>query len=124
MKGGSHHLVALSVVTALVWTSAVAAADVSVAVDATSPSHSISPRLYGIFFEDINFAGDGGLNAELVKNGTFEFPQPLMGWTAVAQDRAQGTLRVIDDDPANPRNPHFLRLQASDSDNSIGVSNE
>src|SRR5512145_3106298 len=56
------------------------AADVSLRIDADKPAHAISPRLYGVFFEDINFGGDGGLSAELVKNGSFEFPRALMGW--------------------------------------------
>src|SRR5690606_37469516 len=42
--------------------------------------------MYGLFFEDINFAADGGLYAELVKNRSFEFDQPLMGWTQPATD--------------------------------------
>ena len=32
----------------------------------------IQPTMYGIFFEDINYAADGGLYAELVKNRSFE----------------------------------------------------
>ena len=38
----------------------------------------IQPTMYGLFFEDINYAADGGLYAELVKNRSFEFPQHLM----------------------------------------------
>ena len=41
---------------------------------------AIQPTMYGIFFEDINYAADGGLYGELVKNRSFEFPQHLMGW--------------------------------------------
>jgi len=37
---------------------------------------NISPHLYGIFFEDINFAGDGGLYAEMVRNRSFEDIRP------------------------------------------------
>src|SRR5690606_6963245 len=37
---------------------------------------AISPRMYGIFFEDINFAGDGGLYAEMVRNRSFEDIRP------------------------------------------------
>lgn len=36
--------------------------------------------MYGIFFEDINFAADGGIYAELIKNRSFEFDEPLTGW--------------------------------------------
>nr|WP_223198193.1 alpha-L-arabinofuranosidase C-terminal domain-containing protein [Maribacter arenosus] len=41
----------------------------------------IQPTMYGIFFEDINFAADGGLYAEMIKNRSFEFEDPKMGWT-------------------------------------------
>jgi alpha-N-arabinofuranosidase len=40
----------------------------------------IQPTMYGVFFEDINFAADGGLYAEMIKNRSFEFDTPLMGW--------------------------------------------
>ena len=39
----------------------------------------IQPTMYGLFFEDINYAADGGLYGELVKNRSFEFPDRLMG---------------------------------------------
>ena len=35
----------------------------------------IQPTMYGLFFEDINYAADGGLYAEMIKNRSFEFPQ-------------------------------------------------
>jgi alpha-L-arabinofuranosidase len=64
----------------------------------------IQPTMYGIFFEDINFAADGGLYAELVKNRSFEFPvDPLQGWTAF------GNVKVREDGPFD-RNPHYVRL--------------
>lgn len=52
--------------------SAPAEAQVSVNVDASQPVHAVSPNLYGIFFEDINHAADGGLYAELIRNRSFE----------------------------------------------------
>lgn len=64
----------------------------------------VQPTMYGIFFEDINFAADGGLYAELVKNRSFEFPQDhLQGWGAF------GKVEVRDDGPFE-RNPHYVRL--------------
>ncbi len=42
---------------------------------------NISPTMWGIFFEDINLGADGGIYAELIKNRSFEFLKPLMGWT-------------------------------------------
>jgi alpha-L-arabinofuranosidase len=51
-----------------------------ITVFADKPGSSIQPTMWGIFFEDINFAADGGIYAELVKNRSFEFAKPLMGW--------------------------------------------
>ena len=68
------------------------------------PGAEIQPTMYGIFIEDINFAADGGLYAELVKNRSFEFPNNrLQGWTV------GGRLEVMDDGPFE-RNPHYVRL--------------
>ena len=63
----------------------------------------IQPTMYGLFFEDINYAADGGLYAELVKNRSFEFPQHLMGW------KTFGNVTLQDDGPFE-RNPHYVRL--------------
>ena len=63
----------------------------------------IQPTMYGIFFEDINFAADGGLYAELVENRSFEFPQRLEGWKTV------GNVQVREDGPFD-KNPHYVRL--------------
>ena len=56
-------------------------------VDASKSVAKIAPTMYGIFFEDINFAADGGLYAELIKNRSFEFDNPLMGWDQPNSDR-------------------------------------
>ena len=63
----------------------------------------VQPTMYGIFFEDINYAADGGLYAEMVKNRSFEFPQHLMGW------RAFGNFDVEDEGGPFDRNPHYVR---------------
>ncbi len=73
-------------------------------VDVSRPVADIQPTMYGIFFEDINFAADGGLYAELVKNRSFEFPHPFVGWTPF------GNVTVRDDKPAFSRNPHYVRV--------------
>ena len=49
-----------------------ASAQVTVDVDAAQKGKAVSPMLYGIFYEDINHAADGGLYAELVRNRSFE----------------------------------------------------
>ncbi len=56
-------------------------------VDASESIAPIQPTMYGIFFEDINFAADGGLYAEMVKNRGFEFVDPMMGWQQPNSDR-------------------------------------
>lgn len=66
-------------------TPSIALENISVDVDLTT-STNIQPTMYGIFFEDINFSADGGLYAELVKNRSFEFEQPMMGWSQPATD--------------------------------------
>ena len=63
----------------------------------------IQSTMYGIFFEDINYAADGGLYGELVKNRSFEFPQHLMGWQSF------GCVEVKDDGPFE-RCPHYVVL--------------
>ena len=67
----------------------------------------IQPTMYGLFFEDINYAADGGLYAELVKNRSFEFPQAFMGWDTF------GNIELKDDGPFE-RNPHYVRLSKAD----------
>ena len=51
----------------------------------SKPLAEVQPTMWGVFFEDINFAADGGLYAELVKNRSFEFSLPLMGWKLTRQ---------------------------------------
>ena len=52
-----------------------------ITVNVDQPGARINPAMWGVFFEDINFGADGGLYAEMVKNRSFEFPEPLMGWS-------------------------------------------
>lgn len=73
-------------------------------VDVARPTAKIQPTMYGIFFEDINFGADGGLYAELVKNRSFEFPQPFVGWIPF------GNVTVQDAEPCFDRNPHYVRI--------------
>ena len=66
----------------------------------------VQPTMYGIFFEDINYAADGGLYAELVKNRSFEFPNAFTGWDI------SGKVQLMSDGPFE-RNPHYVRLAPS-----------
>lgn len=95
------------------------AQDYTINVKANKLGANIKPTMYGIFFEDINFAADGGLYAELVKNRSFEFtPDALMGW------QAYGKVTIKDDGPFE-RNPHYARLSsAGHSDMWTGLQND
>ena len=95
---------------------------VTLTIQANQPGARISPTMWGIFFEDINFGADGGLYAELVKNRSFEFPNPRMGWRQISRNGAGGSLTVRDQDPFHAANPHYLRVTADGG--GFGVSNE
>ena len=93
-----------------------------ISVDGAHPGAAISPQMFGIFFEDINFAADGGLYPELVKNRSFEFQEPLTGWhellgytPAKGLDPHKGELSIRTDTPLNATNPHYLRAQVYES---------
>lgn len=77
----------------------------------------VQPTMYGLFFEDINYAADGGLYGELVKNRSFEFPDHLMGWEAF------GDFEIEDDGPFE-RCPHYLKLRyPGHAERRSGISN-
>jgi alpha-L-arabinofuranosidase len=59
-----------------------ATAPLTLTVDTTKPGHAVSPDLYGAFFEEINFAGVGGLYAELIRNRAFMDPATPATWVA------------------------------------------
>ena len=88
-----------------------------ISVDASHPGAAISPSMFGIFFEDINFGADGGLYPELVKNRSFEFQEPLTGWhevlgfSAHGLDSPKGELGVHTEEPLNHANPHYLSVR-------------
>jgi len=108
---------------ALTIASSVCAEPIVLTVHADQPGAQINPAMWGIFFEDINFGADGGLYAELVKNRGFEFPDPLMGWTGISPSLAKGKLSVRDDEPFDPANPHYVRME-SEGTALFGISND
>jgi alpha-L-arabinofuranosidase len=99
------------------------ASPVKLTVQAGASGPQISPTMWGVFFEDINFGADGGLYAELVKNRSFEFPEPLMGWIKLSPSLAKGNLSVLTESPLNANNPHYLRME-SEGAAPFGISNE
>ena len=94
-----------------------ALAGMAIALSANAQSHEltvemkkngapIQKTMYGLFIEDINYAADGGLYAELVKNRSFDFPYAFTGW------QVAGNVEVRNDGPFD-RNPNYVRLKSS-----------
>jgi alpha-L-arabinofuranosidase len=106
MKFPIHTLMAgLALAATLTLPTHAAATEHTMDIAVSKPGAEIQSTMYGLFFEDINFAADGGLYAELIKNRSFEFPQNLMGW------RTFGGVELRDDGPFD-RNPHYVRLSS------------
>lgn len=89
-------------------------------LDANNTNIKIQPTMYGIFFEDINQAADGGLYAELIKNRSFEFYNPLMGWLQPKSDvhsenKDSGYANIIND--ITNSNHNYARITINNANN-------
>ena len=78
---------------------------------------AISDELIGIFFEDISHAADGGIYAELVQNGSFEYNPaerdgwgPGTAWKTLRPGHSLGFVQPRMDSPIHPNNPTYMRL--------------
>src|SRR5690242_7287722 len=97
----------------------------SITVQVDKPGGAVPGTLFGLFFEDINFGADGGLYPERVKNRSFEFPNPMMGWKQFDRDDKKGQLYIFDQGSVNDvPNSHYLRIKSSGSGQGFGVTNE
>lgn len=98
--------------------------DYAITVDPAARGAKIDDTMYGVFFEDINRAADGGLYAELVQNRSFEYSTadnssytPLTSWTV------SGTGQVVNDDGRlGERNRNYLSLGAGSSVTNAGYN--
>ena len=71
----------------------------------------ISDKLIGIFFEDISYAADGGLYAELIQNRDFEYtPRDHQGWNATTAWHSSRPIEIATEHPLSPNNPHYALL--------------
>jgi alpha-L-arabinofuranosidase len=95
---------------------------ITVRLDQTGAA--IPATLFGIFFEDINFAADGGIYPERIKNRSFEFPEPLMGWKKIERGGAKGAFTVLDQSPISSGNPHYLSVNVEAPGEGFGLSND
>ena len=101
----------------------------TVTIDLDAPGKPISPDLFGIFFEDLNYAADGGLYGELVQNRSFEYQateQPawnnLTFWEFVTHG-GKGSLKVDAAFPLHPNNPHYAVLAIEAVGEGVGLAN-
>jgi alpha-L-arabinofuranosidase len=101
------------------------------AVKTTAGSKAISPNLFGIFFEDINYAADGGLYAEMVQNRSFEYsPADHRGWNSftaweyTTEGFGYGTIAVETTHPVHANNPHYIVLNVEEEGREgVGLTN-
>jgi len=91
----------------------------TIKVKMDQPGARIDPTMWGVFFEDINLGADGGIYAELVKNRSFEFNKPLMGWTV--KGNKEGDVLVVNRKTLDAANPRYLHATVGSN---IGLLNE
>nr|WP_294905706.1 alpha-L-arabinofuranosidase C-terminal domain-containing protein [uncultured Lacibacter sp.] len=84
-------------------------------IKANKPAATVQPAMWGVFFEDINLGADGGIYAELIKNRSFEFAKPLMGWKVEQKPFVEGAVTVLNRQGANLPNPRFLRVELNNA---------
>lgn len=92
-------------------------------IKADKPLAKIQSTMWGVFFEDINFGADGGIYAELIKNRSFEFPKPLMGWTV---ERTKGVFNdiLIINNNSDATNRRYLRVNNNSETGNLSLFNE
>ncbi len=92
-------------------------AQINMTVNAKKAGAIIQPEMYGVFFEDINFGADGGIYAELIKNRSFEFEHPFVGWTLF------GDVVIRNEKPAFDKNPHYVHITGKGLRTGSGLEN-
>lgn len=90
-------------------------------VQPLKPTAPIPATMWGIFFEDINFAADGGLYAELVKNRSFEFPMPMMGWDEIEPKGNTSSTLIVNHGKENTANLRYASVTINNP--AYGLSN-
>jgi len=93
-------------------------------VQVNKPIADIQPTMWGVFFEDINLGADGGIYAELIKNRSFEFYQPLMGWKVTQNRFNEGSVLIVNREEKNTNNPRFIRITKEAAADTLGITNE
>lgn len=103
----------------------------TVTVQAAAAGKPISPDLVGIFFEDLSYAADGGLYAELIQNRSFDYSAadhvgwtPLTTWQLVQREGAQGSVAIETAQPLNPVNSSYAVLTVEKPGAGVGLQND
>ncbi len=95
-----------------------------IVIKTNAPIAEVQPTMWGIFFEDINLGADGGIYAELVKNRSFEFYEPMMGWKVRQSIFREGSVLVLNRKEVAGTNPRFLRVRKSEPADTLSITNE
>ena len=96
----------------------------TISIEVNKPIAAVQPTMWGVFFEDINLGADGGIYAELIKNRSFEFYKPLMGWTVRQNKFNEGTVLVMNREDKNTANPRFVRITKQEAATTLDLTNE
>jgi alpha-N-arabinofuranosidase len=97
-------------------------------IDLAKPVHKVSPTLYGLMTEEINYSYDGGLYGEMVRNRTFQEHgwEGIAHWTVVEKGKSEASITVDPEQGPSAALPHSLRLDVKQASrkNLAGVRNE
>ena len=95
----------------------------TITIQANQPAATISSNLFGIFFEEISMAGDGGIYAELIRNRSFEDASTPVQWALVTSGTAQGSWSIDASLPLSSSNLQSLKLTMTSGTGSLGAAN-
>lgn len=112
----------ITAIAAILLSAAAGAQTAAIEIQADKKGATVPSTLWGLFFEDINFAADGGVYAEMVKNRSFEFNAPFMGWRRLPGRNPQGRIDVFNS--GNENNPRYVQIINNSPDSLVGLQNE
>jgi len=96
-------------------------------VELNRPKAAVSPTLYGLMTEEINYSYDGGLYAELIRNRTFRSDwSGILNWYLIEKGSSSAKLTVDNGDgpSAALRNSAKIEVTKADSNSPAGLLNE
>src|SRR5215203_4703046 len=115
----------LTILLSFICSTGYAQTPIAININISTDLGNINPNMYGVFFEDINLGADGGIYAELIKNRSFEFFKPMMGWTIDRKNPNEGDILVINRMEETPSNPRYIRVKLNGhKKGDLGMINE